>query len=77
VGHVSRVDVRAVFEPAADNHSQDEWADLTFVVGLQDARSTGHLPGTGAPEISVPLGAGVVLVAAGTVLVGRRRVRRG
>jgi hypothetical protein len=93
VGGVSRVDVRAVFDPAADNHSQEERAELTFVVALQDAgvaegptgqptghatgHGTGHLPGTGAPEITVPLAAAAGLVGAGVALVGRRRVRRG
>lgn len=87
VGQVSRVDVRAVFEPTADNRSQEQSAALTFVVGLQDARAggpvdgthpgTGHLPGTGAPETTVPLVVGATLVGAGLVLVGRRRVRRG
>jgi hypothetical protein len=87
VGRVSRVEVRALFEPAADNHSKEETADLTFVVGLEDATATGsgggdlvvtgHLPGTGAPEILAPLGTGAALVGAGIALVGRRRVRRG
>lgn len=77
VGQVSRVEVRALFEPAAGNHSQQEHADLSFVVGLQDARADGPLPGTGAPEVTVPVVAGVTLVGTGVVLAGRRRVRRG
>jgi hypothetical protein len=87
VGQVSHVEVRAVFEPDADNHSQEEAADLTFVVGLQDASATGpgggeqvvtgHLPGVGAPEVLAPLATGAALVGTGVVLVGRRRVRHG
>lgn len=89
VGRVARVEVRGTFESEADNRTQDQEADLEFVVRLEDASAagadagpgapapTGALPGVGAPEVTVPLVAGVGLVGAGLALVARKRVRRG
>ena len=85
VGRVTRVDVRAVFDPASPNRSQDQDTTLSFVIRLADAHGDpragggrGDLAGTGAPDLRLPVLAGALLLGCGVALVRRREeVRHG
>ena len=83
LGQVSRIDVRAVFDPASPNRSQSQDTTLSFVIRLADADpradgGPGDLAGTGAPGVRLPVLAGALLLGCGVALVRRRReVRHG
>lgn len=79
VGRVSRIDVRAVFDPVSPNRSQARETSLSFVIRLSDAQAGGHLPGTGALALRLPVVFAALLLGCGVGLVRRRGVvvRRG
>jgi len=77
-GEQSRIDVRAAFDPASTNRSQQLSSELWFVVRLTDARTEqGDLPATGAPVVAPVLLLAGALIGAGAGLLRRRGVRRG
>lgn len=82
-GGIVQVDVRAQFDPASPNRSQDELLPLAFVVTLSgdvadqgdngDSGDSAPLPDTGAAVAAWQIWLAVVLIGAGLALVVRRR----
>jgi hypothetical protein len=82
-GTTARVDVRAQFQAAADNTTQQTAVPLTFGVTLSEAaaadhdapggQTTGELPDTGAPVLGRWLGLAAAAIGAGLVLLRRSR----